>query len=110
MINADQRVRDTTEKAAHIARQAATPPGLEDPSRTWVVIERVEVPVPVDDTAAEMVQMQPAAAAVIAIAVTKARIRRRYDRHAVSAVIDITDPRILDRPPDDATRTKETVS
>jgi hypothetical protein len=44
------------------------------------------VPVPVDDTAAEMVQMQLAAAAVIAVTVTKARIRRRYDRPAMSTV------------------------
>jgi hypothetical protein len=65
-----------------VRNRPATPPELEDPSRTWVVIERVEVPVPVDDTAAEMVQMQLAAAAVIAVTVTKARIRRRYDRPA----------------------------
>jgi hypothetical protein len=85
---------------AFSAPAAATthmPPRPENTSRPAVVVERVEVRVPVDDTAAEIVQMQLAAAvaAVTATALTRARSRRRQVRPAGSAVIDITDPRIL---------------
>jgi hypothetical protein len=57
------------------------------------------VPIPVDDTAAEVVQMQLAAAmaAIVAAATTKARLPRRYQRPTGSAVIDITDHRVLER-------------
>jgi hypothetical protein len=127
MINASRRTRDSSQKAAQFARRAGAwrfrhaagvtvavtaailastpsaaaarlPPRPEQPSRTSVVVERVEVPVPVDDMAAEVVQMQlaAAAAAIIATAVTKARLRRRHHHCAVNAVIDITDPGILD--------------
>ena len=90
---------------------AAASPRPEDTSRTPVVVERVEMPVPVDDTTAELVQMQLAAAvaAVIAAATTKARLRRRYQHPTGSAVIDITDPHVLDRQTDEATRAKEAV-
>jgi hypothetical protein len=82
------------------ASAARMPPRPDDASRTPVVVQRVEVPVPVDDTAAELVQMQLAAAvaAVVAAATTKARLRRRYERPpGNAAIIDITDPRVLDR-------------
>jgi hypothetical protein len=87
------------------AAASRMPPRPDDTSRTPVVVERVEVPVPVDDTAAEVVQMNLAAAlaAVVAAAVTKARLRRRFEHSAPSAVIDITDPRVLDRRNDEAT-------
>jgi hypothetical protein len=93
------------------AAAARMSPRPEDTSRTPVVVERVEVPVPVDDTAAEVVQMQLAAAvaAIVAAATTKARLRRRYEHQTGSAVIDITDPRVLDRQTDEATRAKEAV-
>ena len=88
------------------AAAVGMPPRPEDTSRTPVVVERVEVPVLVDDTAEEVVQMQLAAAvaAIVAAAMTKARLRRRYERPTRTAVIDITDPRILDRQTDEATR------
>jgi hypothetical protein len=84
-----------------VAAAALMPPRPEQPSRTSVVVQRVEVPVPVDDITAEIVQMQlaAAAAAVTAAAVTKARLRRRYDRPASHTIIDITDPHLLDTPP-----------
>jgi hypothetical protein len=90
---------------------AAASPRPEDTSGTPVVVERVEVPVPVDDTVAEVVQMQLAAAvaAILAAATTKARLRRRYQHPTGSAVIDITDPRVLDRQTDEATRAKEAI-
>jgi hypothetical protein len=88
------------------------PPRPDDTSRTSVVVERVEVPVPVDDTAAEVFQMQLAAAvaAIVAAATTKARLRRRRYEHPIAgAVIDITDPRVFDSETDEATRAKQTV-
>src|SRR4051794_33020216 len=87
------------------AAASRTPPRPDDTARAPVVVERVEVPVPVDDTATEVVQMNLAAAvaAVIAAAVTKARLRRRWEHPSASAVIDITDPRVMDRLDDEAT-------
>ena len=82
------------------AAAARMPPRPDETGRTSVVVQRVEVPVPVDDTTAELFQMQLAAAvaAIIAAATTRARLRRRYDndkRPPASAVIDITNPRVL---------------
>jgi hypothetical protein len=62
-------------------------------------------------------QLAAAAAAIVAATATKARLRRRYERPDGrryeypngSAVIDITDPRILDRHTDEATRAKEAI-
>jgi hypothetical protein len=139
MINGHQRIQDPAENATQAARRAATPrlryaagigsaaaaavlvlsppaaaaampPRPDNPSRTPVVVERVEVPVPIDDIATELVQMQlaAAAAAIVTAAMTKARLRRRDDR-AVSAVIDITDPRILGRTSDDTAKTNNAV-
>ena len=50
-----------------------------------------------------------AVAAIVAAAITKARLRRRYERPTGSAVIDITDPRVLDPQTDEATRVKDAV-
>jgi len=85
------------------AAAAHMPPRPEGASGTPVVVQRVEVPVPVDDTATEVVQMQLAAAvaAIVAAATTKARLRRRYEHPTGGAVIDITDPRILERRTDE---------
>jgi hypothetical protein len=47
------------------------------------------VPVPVDDTSGEILQM--ALAAAIAAAVTQIRLRRPRHRPATSRIIDITD-------------------
>jgi hypothetical protein len=68
---------------------AAMPPRPADPSGTPVIVERVEVPVPVDDTSTEILQM--ALAAAIAAAVTQIRLRRPRHRPATSQIIDITD-------------------
>jgi hypothetical protein len=90
----------------------ARPPRPVEPSTTSVVIERVEVPVPVDDTSTEIEQMLVVAAlaATVAAAVTKARLRRRYrHRSAASAVIDITDNRACARPAEDPVEDKELV-
>jgi hypothetical protein len=70
-----------------------TPPARADPPLQPFVVERVEVRVPIDDTVAELVQMQmaAAAAAVITAAAMKARLRRHGPPAATSAVIDITE-------------------
>jgi hypothetical protein len=60
-------------------------PKPDNPTRTPVVVERVEVPVP------------PAAAAAAAAA-TKARLRRHYLRPAGNAVIEIAGPEPLGSP------------
>jgi hypothetical protein len=75
-------------------------PKPDNPTRTPVVVERVEVPVPVDDPAAEGIRMLlvAAAAAAAAAAATKARLRRHYLRPAGNAVIEIAGPEPLDSP------------
>ena len=68
---------------------AAMPPRPANPSGVPVIVERVEVPVPVDDTSAEILQM--ALAAAIAAAATQGRLRRPRHRPTTSQIIDITD-------------------
>ena len=83
-----------------------------EPSTTSIVVEHVEVAVPVDDTSAEIEQMLGVAAlaATIAAAVTKGRLRRRYSgRPAANTVIDITDHRVYARTADDIVGDKELV-
>ena len=74
----------------------ASPPRPVEPPTSSTVVERVEVPVPVDDTPSEIEQavLAAALAAAIAAAVTKARLRRRYRQRPANAVIDITDHRV----------------
>jgi hypothetical protein len=93
------------------AAASARPPRPVEPSTTSIVVERVEVAVPVDDTSAEIEQMLVVAAlaATIAAAVTKKRVQRRYNRRPANTIIDITDPRASIRMDDDITGEKELV-
>jgi hypothetical protein len=91
---------------------SARPPRPVEPSTTSIVVERVEVAVPVDDTSTEIEQMLvvAAVAATIAAAVTKKRVQRRYSRRpAANTIIDITDPRASIRMADDIAGDKELV-
>jgi hypothetical protein len=88
-----------TAGAAGMALLLFTPPAEADPPLKPFVVERVEVRVPVDDTVAELVQMQmaAAAAALVTAAAMKPRLRRRVSPAAASAVIDISDSSTFDR-------------
>jgi hypothetical protein len=90
----------------------ARPPRPVEPSTRSIVVERVEVAVPVDDTSTEIEQMLVVAAlaATIAAAVTKKRVQRRYSRRpAANTIIDITDPCASIRMADDIAGDKELV-
>ncbi len=84
-----------------LAQRCGDPGMVDEVVQDTFVVERVEVPVPVDDLAEEVLQTQlaAAAAAIAAAVATQARLRRRYDRPSVSTVIDITDPGAIERPP-----------
>jgi hypothetical protein len=75
-------------------------PKPDSSSRTPAVVERVEVPVPVDDLAEEGLRMLlvAAVASAVATAATKARLRRHYPQPTGDSVIEITRPEPLDRP------------
>jgi hypothetical protein len=76
-------------QAAVVGRMHPRP---EKSSGPVTVVERVEVPVPVDDPAQEVFQalLAATAAAAAATATTRARLRRRYARPPANAIIELT--------------------
>jgi hypothetical protein len=69
----------------------AMSPRPDPPPRAPVVVERVEVPIPVDDADDEVIQMLGSAggAALLAAWATKIRLRRRYEPPSPAAIIEI---------------------
>jgi hypothetical protein len=76
-----------------VAPAAAKPEDPPKPQPSGTIVRRIEIPVPVDDTTTEAIQMAVAAALAAALAAGTTRVRIRNSRRGGtgSGLIDITD-------------------